>query len=120
MVVAGWTTLEKLYERFVDDPSGLEVLAHDFETGETAWTPVRSLFRHRFTGKLLTTSQKWGAVETTPNHSIYDRNGEMFYPEDRREVMAVRGLPDVFAPEMASRPSTWSRGSPALSARAAG
>ena len=50
-----------------------------------AWTPVRGLFRHRFTGNLLTTSQKWGVVETTPNHSIYDRNGEMFYPEERRE-----------------------------------
>ena len=95
---AGWTTLERLYERFVGDPSGLEVLAHDFATGRTAWTPVRGLFRHRFTGNLLTTSQKWGVVETTPNHSIYDRNGEKFYPEERREVMAVRGLADAFAP----------------------
>ena len=94
----GWTTLEKLYERFVEDPSGLEVLAHDFAAGRTCWTPVRGLFRHRFTGNLLTTSQKWGVVETTPNHSIYDRNGEMFYPEERREVMAVRGLADAFAP----------------------
>ncbi len=94
----GWTTLERLHERFVGNPSGLEVLAHDFATNRTAWTPVRGLFRHRFTGNLLTTSQKWGVVETTPNHSIYDRNGEMFYPEERREVMAVRGLADAFAP----------------------
>jgi serine protein kinase len=93
-----WTTLDKLYERFVEDSSGLEVLAHDFAAGRTCWTPVRGLFRHRFTGKLLTTSQKWGVVETTPNHSVYDRNGEMFYPEERREVMAVRGLADAFAP----------------------
>ena len=28
-----WTTLEKLYDRFVADPSGLEVLAHDFAAG---------------------------------------------------------------------------------------
>ncbi len=95
--LAGWTTLEKLYERFVGDTNGLEVLAHDFATGSTAWTPVRSLIRHRFTGKLLTTSQKWGTVETTPNHSIYDRTGLTFYPEERREVMAVRGLAEQFA-----------------------
>ncbi len=96
--VPGWTTLEKLYERFADAPEGLEVLSHDFEAGRTAWTPVRSLFRHRFTGKLLTTSQKWGAVETTPNHSVFDRRGEKFYPEERREVMAVRQLGEVFGP----------------------
>ena len=95
--VPGWTTLEKLHERFVEEPSGLEVLAHDFATQRTAWTPVRGLFRHRFTGELLTTSQKWGVVETTPNHSIYDRNGEMFYPTERREVMAVRALDAEFA-----------------------
>jgi len=96
---AVWATLEKLYERFVDDPTNLEVLAHDFATKQTTWTPVRGLFRHRFTGKLLTTSQKWGVVETTPNHSIYDRSGQMFYPEERHEIMAIRGLAESFAPQ---------------------
>ncbi|MFL5364376.1 MAG: hypothetical protein ACJ781_02765, partial [Myxococcales bacterium] len=95
----GWTTLEGLHERFAGDPAGLEVLAHDFDDDRPAWTPVRGLFRHRFTGKLLTTSQKWGAVETTPNHSIYDRHGQAFYPEERREVLALRRLPDLYAPE---------------------
>jgi serine protein kinase len=97
--VPGWTTMERLYESFVAEPSGLEVLSYDFDANRTAWTPVRSLIRHRFTGKLLTTSQKWGAVETTPNHSIFDRHGEKFYPEERREIMAVRGLGELFAPE---------------------
>jgi hypothetical protein len=95
--VPGWLTLAQLYERFVDDVSGLEVLAYDFERRQATWTPVRSLFRHRFTGNLLTTSQKWGVVETTPNHSIYDRDGAMFYPEEQREVMAVRALSEQFA-----------------------
>ena len=73
---------------------------------------MRSVFRHRFTGKLLTTSQKWGVVETTPNHSIYDRNGEKFYPEERREVMAVRGLADDFAPSRRRVDRRRSRASP--------
>src|SRR6185437_8794643 len=90
--VVRWTTHEKLHERFAEDSSGLEVLSYDFQTRRAAWTPVRSVFRHRFTGNLLTTAQKWGTVETTPNHSIYDREGEKFYPEERREIMAVRGL----------------------------
>jgi serine protein kinase len=86
----GWTTMAGLFERFEADCSGLEVLAHDFEAGATRWTPVRSLCRHRFTGNMLTTDQKWGVVETTPNHSIYTRDGQTFYPEERREIMAVR------------------------------
>ncbi|MBA3533976.1 MAG: serine/threonine protein kinase [Ardenticatenales bacterium] len=91
-----WTTLAGLYERFYGNTRGLEVMAYNFEAREARWTPVKALFRHRFNGELLTTSQKWGVVETTPNHSIYDRNGEMFYPEERREVMAVRDLRDEF------------------------
>ncbi|NJO07522.1 MAG: serine/threonine protein kinase, partial [Chloroflexaceae bacterium] len=93
-----WTNLEHLYTRFVENPAGLEVLAYDFARNETQWTPVKSLFRHRFTGDLLTTSQKWGVVETTPNHSIYGRDGEPFYPEDQREIMAVRTTGDTLLP----------------------
>ncbi len=100
--VAGWATLEQLYERFSADCSGLEVLAQDFAADGTAWTAVKSVFRHRFTGKLLTTSQKWGVVETTPNHSIYDRAGQAFYPEDRHEILAVRQLGDAFVPDRAA------------------
>jgi len=90
-----WATLESLHERFQHDPTGLEVLAYDFDQQRVAWTPVKSVFRHHFSGKLLTTSQKWGCVETTPNHSIYNRQGECFYPEENiheshHEVMALR------------------------------
>ncbi|HWX24742.1 MAG TPA: serine/threonine protein kinase, partial [Vicinamibacteria bacterium] len=90
----GWATMGELYARRHGDSRGLEILAHDFESGQAHWTPVRSLLRHRFTGEMLTTDQKWGIVETTPNHSIYGRDGRTFYPEERREVMAVRALPD--------------------------
>jgi serine protein kinase len=68
------------------------VLARDFEGARTCWTPVRSFLRHRFNGEMLTTDQKWGVVETTPNHSIYGRDGTTFFPEERREILAVRDL----------------------------
>ena len=99
---AGWTTLAGLHEQFADDASGLEVLSHDFATGRTDWTPVRQVIRHKFSGRMLTTSQKWGAVETTPNHSIYDRTGKEFYPDDKKEVMAVRALDAMFADPLAT------------------
>jgi serine protein kinase len=85
--------MEELQRRFERRScEGLEVLAQDFALGRPRWTKVKSIFRHRFSGEMLTTDQKWGAVETTPNHSIYDRGGNEFYPEERREILAARDL----------------------------
>jgi serine protein kinase len=93
----GWATLEGLHERFGRDAAGLEVLAYDFAGQRARWTRVKSVFRHRFSGEWLTTSQKWGVVETTPNHSIYDVDGQCFYPEERHEILAARRLADGLA-----------------------
>src|SRR5260221_1088371 len=48
----GWATLEQLHDRFAEGSEGLEALAYDFETKRVACTPVRSVFRHRLTGKM--------------------------------------------------------------------
>src|SRR5438045_8967768 len=39
--VPGWTTLERLHERFADDPTGLEVMSYDFDEKRNVWTKVR-------------------------------------------------------------------------------
>ena len=88
----GWDKFEVFYDKFCNDASGLEVIAHDFDKGETIWTPVVEVTRHKWTGRVITTDQKWGSVETTPNHSIYNRDGNTFYPDDKNEVMAVRSI----------------------------
>ena len=97
-----WSTMGQLEERFVNgELTHLEVLAYDFERQQAQWTPVKSVFRHKFSGTMLTTSQKWGVVETTPNHSIYNRQGDVFFPTENldgrnaQEVMALRhpGIP---------------------------
>ncbi len=94
-----WTTLAELYTQFELAPEGLEVLAYSFADQRVRWTPVRALFRHRFSGDIYTTAQKWGVVATTPNHSIYDRQGQAFYPEERHEIMALRRFDAAFTPE---------------------
>ncbi|MBA3471386.1 MAG: serine/threonine protein kinase [Herpetosiphonaceae bacterium] len=94
----GWTTIQQLTARFEANCAGLEVMAYDWTQNRAAWTPVKATFKHKFTGNLITTSQKWGVVETTPNHSIYGIDGNKFYPEEQREVMAVRWLDDVLTP----------------------
>jgi serine protein kinase len=91
-----WATLETLHHEFELTTEGLEVLAYNFATQRVSWTPVKAVFRHRFTGDMYTSSQKWGVVETTPNHSIYDRNGNTFYPEERHEMMALRRFDSAF------------------------
>ncbi len=101
--VVRWTTLEDLHARFHRDATGLEVLAWPLTGKQARWTPVRSVFRHRFSGEMLTSSQKWGAVETTPNHAIYDRDGQVFYPEEGHEMMAIRELPAALADAIPSR-----------------
>jgi predicted Ser/Thr protein kinase len=93
--IVAWTTMAGLFERFGANASGLAVLAHDFAAGTARWTSVRQVIRHRFTGEMLTTDQKWGVVETTPNHSIYARDGETFFPEERKEILAARALPPM-------------------------
>ena len=91
-----WSTIGEMFERYEgledETPGRVEVLALDFEGGRTTWTPVRRLLRHRFEGRMIATSQKWGAVETTPNHSIYGRDGRTFFPDEPAELMAVRTL----------------------------
>lgn len=94
-----WATLAALYEEFEHTTDHLEVLAYTFASQRVTWTPVRSVFRHQFTGDMYTTAQQWGAVETTPNHSIYDRTGQCFYPEERHEIMALRRFDAAFTPE---------------------
>ncbi|MDQ3248401.1 MAG: serine/threonine protein kinase, partial [Chloroflexota bacterium] len=93
-----WATMTELYTAYVATPAALQVMSVNVTTGATEWTPVKALFRHPFSGEVLQTSQKWGVVETTPNHSIYDRNLQPFYPEDCHEVLALRQLPPLPAP----------------------
>ncbi len=94
----GFATMEELFERFADRPDELMVLSVDERTRQPVWTPVRGLFRHPFTGLMMQTAQKWGVIETTPNHALYDREMRLFRPAEQREVMAVRSIPILWEP----------------------
>ncbi len=83
--------IENLYDK---DAATIRVLAMDLATRQPQWVPIRGVFRHKFSGKLVTSVQKWGVVTTTPNHSIYDVQGKPFYPHEKHEMLAVRQLPE--------------------------
>ena len=73
-------------------PEDLRVLAVDMQTSKPCWTKIKSVFRHKFSGEMMRSVQKWGVVETTPNHSIYDANYQTFYPEEMHEMLALRQI----------------------------
>ena len=74
------------------NPADLRVLAMDLATRKPCWTAVKSVFRHKFSGEMMRSIQKWGIVETTPNHSIYDNHYQTFYPEEMHEMLALRKI----------------------------
>jgi len=71
----------------------IEVIAVNTKTKKPEWTKVKSFHKHPFTGNLIKTIQNNGVVETTWNHSIYSTDYEWFYPEEKKDVWAVRNLP---------------------------
>lgn len=56
------------------------------------WMPIRSIMRHRFKGKLVKLSQKWGSVTATGNHSVYASNLELSTPEKNPELLVIRQI----------------------------
>ena len=73
---------------------GIEVMALNKKTMQVEWTKVTNFYSHPFTGSLVKTMQKEGVIETTHNHSIIDLEGNEFYPEEKRDVLSVREIPD--------------------------
>jgi dTDP-glucose 4,6-dehydratase len=59
------------------------------------WMPIRAITRHWYDGKIIKLNQKWGAIEATPNHSIYSANLELTNPEANPELLAVRGINEI-------------------------
>lgn len=73
----------------------IEVIARNNSTGAFEWTGVSNFYSHPFTGNLIKTIQGEGVIETTYNHSLIDLNGNCTYPEDKRDVLSVRSIPNT-------------------------
>ncbi|MBI5299343.1 MAG: serine/threonine protein kinase [Deltaproteobacteria bacterium] len=87
-------------QNMVDKNSAdIKVLAVDIKTHKPCWTDIKSVFRHKFTGEMMRSVQKWGVIDTTPNHSIYDADYKTFYPIEMREMLALRDAELPFVQE---------------------
>lgn len=56
------------------------------------WMPIRAITRHWYKGKIVKLIQKWGIIETTPNHSIYSSSLELVNSEENPEILVVREI----------------------------
>lgn len=76
--------------------SDIEVIAVNMNTKKPEWTKVKAFHKHPFTGNLVKTIQNNGVVETTWNHSIYSTDHKWFYPEEMKDVLAIRDIPPTY------------------------
>ena len=98
-------SIEELFETYgakrgvLIDGSGIEVVepnlplfALAFRNGMGQWKQITHITRHRYTGRVVTLRQKWGGVTVTPNHSVYDADGQLVAAETNPELLAVRKI----------------------------
>jgi len=86
----GFKTIKELKE---DNNLDIEVIAMNLSTKTPEWTKVVGFHSHYFTGNLIKTIQKQGIIETTYNHSIYSDEYKCFYPEEKKNILAIRQIP---------------------------
>lgn len=60
--------------------------------GMGTWFPIKQISRHKYTGKLVKLTQKFGSVTVTPNHSVLDTQQKICQPESNPWLLAVRNL----------------------------
>jgi len=100
-------TLEELFDKLSKDKrnkiieiNGIEVInlkftnykAISYKGGIGYWMPIKQISRHRYAGKIIKLSQKWGEIEVTPNHSIYDCDFNLASPVKNPELLPLRNI----------------------------
>ncbi|KPJ69775.1 hypothetical protein AMJ44_02375 [candidate division WOR-1 bacterium DG_54_3] len=63
-----------------------------YKGGIGYWMPIRQISRHKYKGKIVRLTQKWGEIEVTPNHSIYDCDFNLTTPLKNPEILGMRNI----------------------------
>ena len=100
-------TLEELFESLASDGKHKINKVHGVETidiknknlkalanhgGIGYWLPIKQISRHCFKGQLIKMNQKWGEIEATDNHSIYDIDGGLTTPAKNPELLSIKNI----------------------------
>lgn len=72
--------------------NGKQTMALGFSHGMGQWKRITHITRHKYKGKVVKLDSKYGQVTVTPNHSVYDCNGNLSTPKDINEVFPIRKI----------------------------
>jgi hypothetical protein len=77
------------------DHTKLRVFSVNVETREIELCGVKKVFSHNFNGEWVENHQDGDVLITTPNHSVYNKDYETFYPgEDTETEILTLEIPD--------------------------
>jgi dTDP-glucose 4,6-dehydratase len=62
------------------------------KNGFGQWKKIKQISRHWYSGNLINMRQKWGEIDVTPNHSIYNSDMELTTPNSDVELLSVRSI----------------------------
>jgi intein/homing endonuclease len=71
----------------------LFTLSYNRQRKEADWQEVRSIIRHQYKGKLVHLNQTIGETIVTPNHSVYDENGNVVSAQSNPNLLYIRKIP---------------------------
>ena len=77
---------------FINLPKNTQLNALGMWNGMGTWFPIKQIIRHRYKGKVVKMSQKFGVITVTPNHSVLDVNQKVCKPQDNPWLLCVRKL----------------------------
>lgn len=76
----------------LDLPENKNLMVLGYMGGMGHWFPIKQISRHWYKGKLIKLRQKWGEVLLTPNHSVYNINGQLTSPVTNPELLSMRKI----------------------------
>lgn len=103
--VHGSTLIPHVYDGVLDvlpieelaalDVKKLRVFSFNIETKQVELSEVKKVFSHEFKGEWVENHQDGDVLVTTPNHSVYNKDYETFYPgEDTTSDILTLDIPD--------------------------
>lgn len=76
----------------IDLPNNKNSYALGYWNGQGTWCAIKQISRHKYKGKIARMTQKFGRIEVTPNHSIYDSQQRLCMPMENPQLLNIRKL----------------------------
>jgi dTDP-glucose 4,6-dehydratase len=63
-----------------------------WKNGYGQWKKIKQISRHKYNGKMVHMRQKWGEIDVTPNHCIYNSDMDLVNPSPDQELLSIRSI----------------------------